>query len=111
MLTAQGKIKEVALRELLKTSPVPAKVVGQAGGYCINIEVNNVKNTLISSRGEYRLFTLNSARAFLNSLGVLTFEVDCTKFEPGRLRKARPDRAEALRKTNLTSDKNIFDRT
>lgn len=39
---------------------------------------------------------------FLRQVGIEMFEVDARFYQPGRIRKARPDRAEALRKTRTT---------
>lgn len=93
-------IKETTLRELVATGSVTsACAVGQTGGYAVSIRCGEVERTLASTKGDVRLFTLDRASAFLHALGLLRFEVDSTNYEPGRLRKPRPDRAEALRKT------------
>lgn len=93
-------IKETTLRELVTTDSVNSVcIVGQIGGYAVTVRCGSAEITLATTRGDIRLFTLERASTLLRALGLLRFEVDCTNYEPGRLRKSRPDRAEALRKT------------
>lgn len=59
--------------------------------------------TLLTSRDKIRLFaSLDTAAAYLRNVGLERFEVDTSKYVPGRLRKPRPDRAEALRRTRTS---------
>lgn len=94
-------IKESVLRELVAANSVrSASVVGQTGGFAVNVQYGVGERSLATARGEMRLFTnLNTAVSFLRKHGLTKFEVDATNYEPARLRKARPDRAAALRKT------------
>lgn len=93
-------VKETTLRELVMSGTIAgACAVGQQGGYAIEVQCGSSVRTLATSRGDVRLFTLERASAFLTTLGITRFEVDATRYQPGRLRKPRPDRAEALRKT------------
>lgn len=93
-------IRENTLRELIETNSIrTAYLVGQSGGYAITVRCGETERLLATTRGEVRLFKLNNAADFLRSIGLDKFEVDCTNYVPGRLRKARPDRAEAMRKT------------
>jgi len=93
-------IKETTLRELVTAGSVASVcVVGQNGGYAITVRCGTAESILASTRGDVRLFTLDRASTFLRALGLFRFNVDSTDYEPGRLRKPRPDRAEALRKT------------
>lgn len=96
-------ITEVNLRALLEMSQqCTARLLGDVGGYSVLIAVGNSERMLANSRGSIRLFSLGNAARFLNSIGMPRFEIDTTNFKPGRLRKARPDRAEAMRKTRTT---------
>jgi hypothetical protein len=96
-------MKEQALRELVESGFAQAAlVVGMRGGYGISIRNGSSESTLQSSRGEVRLFTLETAAKYLRQIGISRFEVDASNFEPGRIRKPRPDRSEALRKTRTT---------
>lgn len=94
-------IKEPTLRELIAASSVEsALVVGQKGGFAIRLRYGLIERNLATARGEVRVFAnLNTAASFLRKRGITKFEVDATEYEPGRLRKARPDRAAALRNT------------
>lgn len=93
-------IKETTLRELVAVDSVTgACIVGQGGGYAVTVRCGLAERTLVSTRGNVRLFTLERASALLCTLGFFRFEVDCKNYAPGLLRKPRPDRAEALRKT------------
>jgi hypothetical protein len=97
----QLTLKETTLRELVEAQSVRAAcVVGLKGGYAVTVRYGLIERTLATTRGEVRVFaSLNTAADFLRKLGLAKFEVDATGYEPGRVRPARPDRAEALRKT------------
>jgi hypothetical protein len=97
-------IKESTLKELMRSgSACRACVKGEIGGFSITFLYGCLSRTLSSSRGGMRKFaSLNTAMEFLRQLGIERFEVDARLHEPGRIRKARPDRAEALRKTRTT---------
>ena len=93
-------IKEPMLRELIDSHSITSVcAVGQAGGFAISVRYGDVKRVLANTRGDVRLFTLSHAAKFLHDLGLEKFEVDTSDFEPGLIRKARPDRAEALKRT------------
>ena len=93
-------MRQQTLRDLVAIGRVTsATVVGLRGGYGIAVRDGPVQRLLATSRGETRLFTLEAATRFLRDVGLPRFEVDASNYEPGRLRKPRPDRAEALRRT------------
>lgn len=93
-------IREPVFRELVRArSATEVRLVGTRGGYAIHIFYGNAEGALSTSRGDIRLFTLSSAARYVGHLGINRFTVDASGYEPGRLRKPRPDRAEALRKT------------
>ena len=94
-------IKEPVLRELVSASAVTrATVTGQEKGFSVIVRCGNGEKTLATTRGAVRLFaSLDTAGAFVRAVGLARFDVDMSGHEPGRLRKARPDRAEALRHT------------
>src|SRR5690348_4302522 len=99
----QHMIRETTLRELASVASVhSACAVGQKGGYSITIQCGNERCTLAATRGAVRLFTLENAAKFLAAIGIPKFEVDASAYQPGRLRKPRPDRSEALRRTRTT---------
>jgi hypothetical protein len=100
-------IKETTLRELVEANSIrSACVVGLKGGYAITVRYGLNERTLATTRGEVRLFSLENVSNFLRGLGIAKFKVDATGYEPGLLRKPRPDRAEALRKTQRISSRN-----
>lgn len=94
-------IKEPVLRELISASEsVNAIVSGRERGFAIVLQFGSSKKQLATSRGEIRLFaSLDTACSFVKDLGIERFEVDMTDYQPGRLRSARPDRAEAMRRS------------
>lgn len=93
-------IPEGSLRTLLEVSPkFLARLVGATGGYSLQVTLGDSTRVLANARGSIRLFTLENAAHFLKGVGVHRFEIDTSNFAPGRLRKPRPDRAEALRRT------------
>jgi hypothetical protein len=94
-------IKEPVLRELVLTSvDVQAVAVGEQNGFALQFRFGNAERKLATSRGAVRLFaSLDTAGAFIRSIGISSFGVDMSRHEPGRLRSPRPDRAAALRST------------
>jgi hypothetical protein len=95
-------VKEQVLRELIEASltTISATVAGQERGFALIMRLGNSDKTLATTRGAIRLFaSLDTASAFVRDLGIERFEVDMTNHHPGRLRCARPDRAQALRLT------------
>jgi hypothetical protein len=93
-------IKEATLRELVEANSIlSAKAVGRVGGYSLSVRYGMTERALATSRGDLRMFTLEAASKFLRELGLPRFEVDATDYQPGRIRKARPDRASALAAT------------
>jgi hypothetical protein len=94
-------ISQQALRDLIAADTgLTACLSGQRGGYRIVVQYGAVERVLCSTKQEPRIFaSLDTASLFLRRLKLSKFEVDSSAFEPGRLRKARPDRAEALRRT------------
>lgn len=94
-------IKEPIIRELVQASAeISARIVGRETAFTVLIRLASGEKTVVTSRGTNRLFaSLDTAATFLGELGILHFEIDISHYRPGRLRAARPDRAEALRHT------------
>ena len=94
-------IKADLVRQLIEaTGRAEGIAVGGRGGFALLFRIGELEKTLVNSRGEVRRFaSLNTAGTFLRDIGVSRFEVDMTRYEPGRLRAPRPDRAEALKGT------------
>jgi hypothetical protein len=94
-------IKEPVLRELIQASAaVSATVSGRERGFAVLVHLGTSDKLLATSKGVVRLFaSLDTVCSFVKDLGLERFEVDMSGYQPGRLRGARPDRAEALRRS------------
>lgn len=97
------KINELTLRELAGAKSLGGAVAtGQHGGFSVTVQygMTETQRLLATARGETRMFSnLNTLARFLRKLGITHFEVDTSNHEPARLRAARPDRAEAMKRT------------
>lgn len=110
MENTEETIKEPMLRDLVDANSIRSTcVTGHFGGYSIVVRYGQVERTLATKRGDIRLFKLDNASKFLCELGIAKFEVDATTFQPGRLRKSRPDRAAALKGTKTKLTQGILD--
>lgn len=93
-------VKEAHLRELAETKSIDSACVsGARGGYTIIVRCGTTERILENVRGDVRLFTLDNASKFLRGIGLCRFEVDTSCYEEARMRKARPDRSAALKRT------------
>jgi hypothetical protein len=94
-------ITEPILRQLVEASAeMSARIVGQQNALIIVVRVGSGEKTVVTTRGNIRQFaSLDTAAGFVRDLGISRFEVDVSFYKPGRLRNARPDRAQALRLT------------
>jgi hypothetical protein len=94
-------VREATFRELIAAFGESAEVtlVGAVGGFYLSIGTPSGAKRLASSKGDARLFTLPHAARYLRILGLQRFTVDTSAHQAGRIRKARPDRAAAMRKT------------
>lgn len=71
-------------------------VIGQPGGWYIEVELNGTRGRLVSKRGGPRLFgRFETLAAYLKEVGIERFSVQAEAFEPAPARK-RPDAAERL---------------
>ena len=97
----QTTIRETTLRELSVAGSVSsAQAVGRTGGFVLAINCATNERVLASARGCVRIFSnLTTLAGYLQKLGISRFEVNTTGYVPGRVRKARPDRAVAMRRT------------
>lgn len=94
-------VREMTLRELIKSRSITAtSAVGQHGGFCLSVACGDRIQVLGSTRGLKRIFpNLTSLAVYLHRLGISRFEVDTTHYRAARVRPARPDRADALKRT------------
>ncbi|TDR40484.1 hypothetical protein DFR29_113186 [Tahibacter aquaticus] len=99
-------LRETTLRELAAAGALRRVcAAGQVGGFAVAVFCGTAatETYLASTRGEVRVFpNLTTLAAHLRRLGIEQFEVNTAGYEPARVRKARPDRARALRRTRTT---------
>ena|ERR1700727_158379 len=95
-------ITESMLRHLVEASAeINIRIVGKDNALLIFIRIASGEKSLITTRRSVRVFaSLDTAAAFLGEIGILNFAVDISHYRRGRLRSPRPDRAEALKRTN-----------
>jgi len=73
------------------------------------VRVGEQERTLETARGATRLFaSLDTAASFIRDIGLPRFVVDMTEYQPGRLRRARPDRSEALKANTNPHETAVF---
>lgn len=103
------KITEHSLRELSAASALrDLWILGlRGGGFGIaavcGVSGSGTGRVLATSRGDLRRFAvLDTAANFLRDLDVFQFSVDVANHEPGRVRRPRPDRSEALKRTRTS---------
>ena len=102
-------VAEATLRELRGSGVAidPVVVAVPDGGFALVLAYGSpgreVRKVLGTSRGPMRRFgSIDTAGLFLRDLALPCFSVDLADYQPGRVRAARPDRAEALRKTRTS---------
>lgn len=98
---SERTIKIGTFRELLAANAVTRVLaVGVRGGFKVSIDCSNAVCLLSNSKGEPRCFvSLNTLSNYLAQCGVMLFEVNASSYQRARLRKPRPDRSAALKKT------------
>ncbi|WP_152956841.1 hypothetical protein [Pseudomonas sp. MN1F] len=78
-------------------------IVGQPGGWAVQVDVNHQEHVLIAQRsGNVRLFKkFETLVTYLLDLGIEHFQVDASTFDPAQLSTyQRPDRALALKRAH-----------
>lgn len=78
-------------------------IVGQPGGWAVQVDVNHQEHVLIAQRsGNARLFKkFETLVTYLLDLGIAHFQVDASTFDPSQLNTyQRPDRALALKRAH-----------
>ena len=96
---AEEAMDHRTLAKLVQSGAVRAtRVIGQAGGWGIVITCGKTARPLAAQRGRVRLFSkLETVAAYLREIGIPRFDVDVLDYDPQRVRRPRPDRAEALK--------------
>jgi hypothetical protein len=91
---------EKTFRELAETHAINSVgLLGLSGGYVVVFHVGEAERKMASTRGGLRLFKLEAGADFLRRYGFFRFVVDIANFREGHIRKPRPDRAQALKRT------------
>lgn len=78
-------------------------IVGQPGGWAVQVDVNHQEHVLIAQRsGNVRLFKkFETLVSYLLDLGIDHFQVDASTFDPSQLNTyQRSDRALALKRAH-----------
>lgn len=92
------------LAELVKAGAVRgAHVVGQPGGWSLRVKYGAAERMLVAQRSrQARVFRrMETLVSYLKDVGIERFDVDAADYEAdGGKVHARPDRAEALRRTH-----------
>lgn len=79
-------------------------VIGQPGGWCVEVELNGTRGRLVSKRGAPRLFgRFETLATYLKRVGIQRFSVLAEGFEPSPTRK-RPDAADRLARTHEAAE-------
>jgi hypothetical protein len=95
-------VLESTLRDVAATGVVETvTAVGKPGHFVVVVRIGDADRLIAGTRGKPRAFaSVASVVTFLTRMGVFKFQVDSTEYKRGRVRGPRPDRAEAMRKSN-----------
>ncbi len=90
-----------------------ATIMGQKGGWGVVLRVGMSEFVLAAQKsGQPRLFaTTDTAIKTLREIGIKRFEVEAAQYEPGRLRRARPEVAAANRQLHEDATHTVWMRT
>lgn len=99
---ASATLPEGSLRELVNAGMVSGFLArGQAGGFAIEANLGSEVGRIAvlgNTRSGSRLFaSLGTVALLLRKFGIDQFTVDATRYSPGRIRAARPDRSAAMK--------------
>ncbi len=95
-------IDHVTLAKLVEAGAVrAAHVTGRPGGWGVMVKHGRIERPLAAQRGKARLFAkLDTVVAYLKGIGIARFDVDAAHYDASRARRARPDRAAALKQAH-----------
>lgn len=96
---AEQTIDHATLVKLIDAGTVrAARVIGRAGGWGIIVSCGRTARALAAQRGKLRLFSkLDTVVTYLKGIGLDRFDVDAIHYDSRHTRRARPDRAAALK--------------
>lgn len=75
-------------------------IVGQSGGWGVVIQYGTTESVLAAKRGAVRIFrTFETLVAYLRGIGIATYQVDASQFDPEALKigRKRADAAERMK--------------
>lgn len=105
-------IDHSTLLNLVETGMVhDAHVIGNSGGWFVAIRHRGVEQILTAQRsGQFRLFRrMDTLASYLKDLGIERFDVDASGYSANVPEtRARPDRADALRRTHAAAEHDIW---
>lgn len=95
MNVASQTIDHATLSSLVEAGAVrAAQVVGHPGGWGIIVQYGKTQRTLAAKRGAVRIFRrFETLAEYLRGLGILSYQVDASQYDPALAQKAR--RADA----------------
>lgn len=101
--SAHALLKEAPLRGFIAAGvPTGITALGRKGHFVVEIRFGDGLALLANARDEVRSFAaLSTLASFLARLGCHQFHVDTTRFEPGRIRPAQPERSAAMKAGRL----------
>lgn len=96
-------LQEAPMRDLFAGGMADSVLVkGITGGFILEVNIGGRPAVLASARGSERLFaSFETVGLLLRRMGLERFEVDVSKYEPGRIRAARPERSAAMKAGRL----------
>ncbi len=101
MAITADTIDHVALERLVEAGAVRgASIVGQPGGWGVVIQYGMTERALAARRGAIRIFRkFETLVAYLKDIGIASYQVDASGFDPVALKTARTrsDSAERLK--------------
>lgn len=103
-MSATDTIDHGTLSRLVEAGAVKdAHVVGRGGGWAIMVKCGRIERPFLATRArEVRLFRkFETLISYLKGVGIARFDVDAASYDPAQtIRKARPDRSEALKRAH-----------
>ncbi|WP_136066364.1 hypothetical protein [Modicisalibacter radicis] len=79
-------------------------IIGQPGGWSVEVDLNGTRGRLVSKRGSPRIFgRFETLAGYLKRVGIEHFSVDTEHYEPAPARK-RPDAASRMARTHEAAE-------
>lgn len=110
---APALLQEAALRSLIAAKLITGiTAVGLKGHFVVEIHFGDGQAVLSNAHDQVRSFaSLSTLAGLLSRLGCQQFQVNTTRFEPGRIRPAQPERSAAMKAGKLPAKKSAMPTT